>query len=372
MKLVLVTTLSHIQPERFTSSSERYEYDLLCNLQKFCDFEVVLISKMTEFRGAEPHGYDLPGLKDSYSLLGYKDVFDQLDIASEDIVVFWGYDLRLIVFLLHCRRRHHFKLVNFLYDHYSPAIDGMNGMKRLPAKAYFRTSDYLMRYIDGFILFNSRAYKHIRSNKPCVIVRPCLSANLLDTEAPAREASRHFTVLYAGTLCNYNSVTEILEAFHGINGAHFRLRVYGSGSLSSSVRHYASIDSRIFYGGLVSAEEITQEISSADLVLNIRTTDSIVNDFAFPSKLLEYLSLNRLALSTNFSSDMEDIKDSVYLISDNSATSIAQGIMDVHSATPIEIAEKHRHMELLSRNELYSWKYNCHMIEYFFREMMEA
>jgi len=365
MKLVLVTNLTHLDSTRFASAYEQYEYALSRYMRKCTSLEIILVSIRLESSHAPADDHGLWGIRNKRRILGYKDLFGDLGVARGDAVVFWGSGLRLVGFLLHCRRRYKFKLVNFVYDYNFPGIEGSSGARRLVRQIRSRVSDYMMSAMDGFILFNQRAWQHIRSDKPHVIVWPGLTVSKAETEPPTREADGSFTVLYSGTLSEYNSVAEILEAFHSIAETQLRLRVFGTGDLADLVVRYSKMDSRIFYGGLVTAEQVSRELLQADLLLNIRITDHVVNDFSFPSKLMQYLASNRLVLSTEFAPEVEHMRSSMYLIPNNSVESIRTGILTAFHATPVEIADKLSNARRLVQSKRYSWERSCIVIEDF-------
>ena len=371
MKLVLVTNLTHTDAGRFVTAFERYEYELAGYLRMYTTLEIILVSQRLESSRVSTDECELRGIRSRRKIFGrYTDVFRSIGVERGDVVVFWGSGLRLISYLLRCRRRHKFSLIQFVYDYNFPGIEGSSGVRRLVRRIRSRVSDYMVSTMDGFILFNERAWQHIRSSKPYVVVWPGLTVDNSEIDPPANGPNGEFTILYSGTLSEYNSVAEILEAFHSIEEARLRLRVFGTGDLADLVERYSKMDPRIFYGGLVTAEQVSRELLQANLLLNIRITEHIVNDFAFPSKLMQYLGSNRLVLSTDFSPEIEHMRSSIYVIPDNSVESIRMGLLAAYHATPAETAEKLSNMRHSVLSERYSWEASCILIEGFLTSIL--
>jgi glycosyltransferase involved in cell wall biosynthesis len=88
-----------------------------------------------------------------------------------------------------------------------------------------------------------------------------------------------------------------MRAFAQLEGDRFALWVFGQGDLEGEIREAAVRDARITYWGNVPAEELFPRIERASVMVNPRPADEKISPFSFPSKLLEYLALGKIAIS---------------------------------------------------------------------------
>lgn len=371
MRVLVVTGLTHLDPARFKTSSERFEFEFSNALHTYAGLEVVLLSKPTDWHLGYQHGSSIVGMRDRNSLLGLRDVFGGLKPSPEDVVIFWGYDSRLIVHLLQCRRRYGFQLVDFVYDHFGPAVEQMRAHKAAVARAYFAIAERAIPHVDGLIVFNTAAVKQIGFTGPHLTLHPCFPEDGADTTTPLRPRLNRFTLTYAGTLTEYNSVRQLLEAFRGLPGDELELRIFGRGPLESLVREHCRADSRIHFGGLLPRDDVLSEQRSANLLLNIRRTDGIINDFAFPSKLLDYISTGVPTLSTDFGDVMNPLRDCLFVIGDNSVETIRAGILEVLNSDPAVLERRQRSMKALALDKRFHWPFNAQSTASFLKTLVE-
>ena len=370
MRVLIVTGLTHLNPGGFRTSSERFEFELCNALRDYAGLEVVLISKPTDWQLRYQHESRIVGMRDRNSLLGLRDVFGALQASPEDVVIFWGYDSRLVIHLLQCRRRYGFRLVNFLYDHFGPAVEQMRAPKAIVARAYFAIAERAIPHIDGLIVFNAAAIKRVGFTGPHLTLHPCFPEDRTEIVDLPRSQMDRFTLTYAGTLAEYNSVRQLLEAFRGLPGDALELRIFGSGPLESLVREHCMADHRIHFGGLLPREAVLSEQRSANLLLNIRRTDGIINDFAFPSKLLDYIATGVPTLSTDFGDVMNPLRNCLFVIRDNSVEAIRAGILEVLNTNPAVIEQQQRSMKDLMCDERFHWPYNAQSTASFLRTLV--
>lgn len=147
--------------------------------------------------------------------------------------------------------------------------------------------------------------------KPYYVLKPGINKDKISNYLYNR--NNYFTIIYMGSLMDYNGISEMLEAFQLCKNENMRFRIFGNGGLRNKVIEYSKKDSRVYYGGLVNQDVISNEFLNADLLLNLRDPNDYVCNFAYPSKLIEYMSSGVPVLSTNLKFD-NDIKDCLYVV----------------------------------------------------------
>ena len=229
---------------------------------------------------------------------------------EKTVVFFWGYNPLLIANL--CKlRSSNVRVVSMVYDTHLGSLKRKNCVKYILTDMFYRLGISLLNKLDAVVLFKESAKKHLRLKNKTFVVLPGID---VETIRPfLATGNTKTTFLFGGTLCSYNGIEEMISAFLSLERSDFCLKIYGNGPLKTDVEKAAKASSSIYYGGLISNEELADEIARADVLLNFRNTDSIVNSFAFPSKIVEYMSYGKPVLSTDVSG-CDDFRDSVYLI----------------------------------------------------------
>ena len=98
------------------------------------------------------------------------------------------------------------------------------------------------------------------------------------------------TMLYTGGLAETYGVVELCEAFHRTADPGYRLILCGSGQAEEKVKHYAKMDRRISYLGLIERLEARKLQRQASVLVNPRRDEGAFTAYSFPSKILEYMS----------------------------------------------------------------------------------
>jgi len=146
-----------------------------------------------------------------------------------------------------------------------------------------------------------------------------------------------FVIVSAGTLNEANGVHILLQAFSMLDGIHYKLRIAGSGPLEKDVRYAAVRDARIEYCGYLAYENVLRLYQTADVLLNLRLTNTIRTKYLFPSKLMEYLLSGRPVISTCTGHVEAEYGDFVYPLRDETAGGLAAVLRTVEHE--VETAE---------------------------------
>ena len=91
------------------------------------------------------------------------------------------------------------------------------------------------------------------------------------------------------------------------------LEIYGDGTLKSLVEKAAEDNKNIKCFGRIENSQLQKKIAEADVMINLRKVPSIINDYALPSKIVEYMEAGKAVISTNVS-DNEEYRNAVFLV----------------------------------------------------------
>lgn len=207
-----------------------------------------------------------------------------------------------------------------------------NGIRGRINKWKFEKGIRSLKHFDGLISFTEDAEKELQINIPfCKLAIGCEESKIMDSEhLPEARSEAPFKTVYAGTLIYYNGTKEILDAFANLP-PKYELHIYGYGPLAGDVEKMAEKHENIVFHGRFSPEDTTDILSSYDLLLNPRIIDPSIENFTFPSKLVDYLLTGKSVLTSKFKTLPEAYYDFVYTIDELSAEGIAEAVESVFS-----------------------------------------
>jgi len=155
---------------------------------------------------------------------------------------------------------------------------------------------------DGHIFLSSDAFKRCPANNKLLIhggvpMRPKLDNFNVSNKWPVK-GKKAVVFLYSGSFEYWSGLTLLLEAFIRIaSDEDVCLLICGYGSLSDVDRKLIESDSRVQFLGTVSKSDLQGLSGNADILVNPRPIIA-ENVFNFPSKLLEYMSYQKVIVST--------------------------------------------------------------------------
>jgi glycosyltransferase involved in cell wall biosynthesis len=100
----------------------------------------------------------------------------------------------------------------------------------------------------------------------------------------------NFHIVYAGNINSINGIELLLLAIKRIKSTSLTVSFFGKGDMVDNVLNYELSDPRVTYRGVVERNMLLSELLNANLLINPRPAKSIVNEYSFPSKLIEFLS----------------------------------------------------------------------------------
>ena len=191
----------------------------------------------------------------------------------------------------------------------------------------FKRGFKLLKKFTGLITFTKDALGSLNLDIPCLeFAIGCNKSNLprLDFVPELQENARR-KVAYTGTFIYYNGIKELLEAFV-LLGEKFELHMYGYGPLESLVKAYAEKESNIFFHGRFSPHETQNILREYDLLVNPRILDPKIENFTFPSKIIDYIIAGKNIVSSRFKTLPKEYNDFLYLIEEVNSKQLSKAI----------------------------------------------
>lgn len=199
-------------------------------------------------------------------------------------------------------------------------------------KIYFKIGFWTLKFFNGIIAHSRGVLDDLSLSIPCFITPVGVSKYEIERSA-AVVNKVHTTLkrklLYAGTFIHYNGIREILEATCKLDSKKYELHLFGYGPLQRVVEQYSQKYSNIFFHGRLSNEDLVSQLYKYDLLLNIRIRDRSMDNFTFPSKILEYILSRRPILSTRFKTMPVAYNSFLHFIEATNVDSIASAIENV-------------------------------------------
>ncbi len=143
-----------------------------------------------------------------------------------------------------------------------------------------------------------------------------------------------FVIAATGSLTGFNGFPEILKAFAGLSGDHYRLVIAGGGPLESDVRAAVAADGRIEYRGVLPYRELLRLHSQADVLVSLRITGALNTRYAFPSKTAEYFVSGVPVITTRTGHMAEEYDGCCVLLDGETPSDLTAAVRQVEAMTP--------------------------------------
>ena len=148
--------------------------------------------------------------------------------------------------------------------------------------------------------------------------------------------SKRNIVMYAGGLGAQNNIELLMDACNATEAVE-ELWICGSGGNVDDIK--ARSKGKIKYLGNLSPEEIMPLEQKAKLLVNLRNPDLEITRFAFPSKILEYMSSGTAVLSTNLEGIPKEYHSYISVLEDLSIVSVKAAIEKILMTDEKEYSE---------------------------------
>jgi len=115
-----------------------------------------------------------------------------------------------------------------------------------------------------------------------------------------RDSGNTINVVYLGKLSKSGGLDVLLALPELVSNENVRFIYGGKGQPGeiAKLNALAASDARVDFRGFVNDDEIQSLFDSADIFLNPRDPDDVVNDMVFPSKIMHYLQTGKTVVST--------------------------------------------------------------------------
>lgn len=301
--VIFSKTLRQLDINKATTSSQIFELEFARSLASNANVSIISLKAKQIERDRDISLYPIDETrKVKYSI---KELIQKNSLLLENnkVMMFYGYDYFILNQLKWVCKELETRLISYTFDTHKAAIEHRKGLRRFVIDCYFKLGIKKLNRIDGIILFNEEAYKEFRLRIPYLISKVGINENVISPQVYKRNEDKCFNIVYAGSLESYNGVQEMIDAMSYLSSMNVSLNIFGNGTLKNEVIKKSASDPRIHYRGLVPRGELDDVIQRADLLLNLRNTEHYVNKFAFPSKLIQYLSSGIPVLSTRVLKD---------------------------------------------------------------------
>lgn len=287
--------------------------------------------------------------KQTHLLLKYMINWCKVNKESEKVIFIINSMLNISIPTLLMKLLFNCKIVSFTIDTPIAYLNTKSGINYYISKGYYNLSLNILKKFDGIVLLNKKAYKLLKLRIPYHISKIGFNPeDYKDIEDIGNKSSKRI-ITYSGTLVEYNGINQLLSSFEYINDNNIVLNIYGDGPLKDTVIKAATQKENIFYCGLIDNKEMMNSLRSSDIVINPRITMDEVNNYTFPSKLIEYLLSGAAVLTTRINSIPREYDDFVYYIEDESPKGIASAVIKLLNIPKSNKKEK----AILSKKYLY-------------------
>jgi glycosyltransferase involved in cell wall biosynthesis len=203
------------------------------------------------------------------------------------------------------------KILRALYNHYTK--------KTLPYKYVF----------DGYVCFSRWQMEHLNKEKPFIVMEGFMDVDKFKGIEKCSDSNDKFNIVYAGGISYRYGIKELVDGFISANLKDAILTVYGDGDAVEYLKGKEEFG--VYYGGLVSREEVLKIEKSASLLINPRPTTDEYSRCSFPSKLMEYMASGTPVLTTKLGCIEEEYYDKLYFIDNLSKEGVSKAISLVYS-----------------------------------------
>ena len=163
------------------------------------------------------------------------------------------------------------------------------------------SAKYFIPRLDGRIVITEEIAHDYAINKHFLMVDGGVSSNIINRLFPLELSPKQSETVFlcAGSLWAGNGTRIILDAMKLNNNPSIKIWFAGSGPDVPLIENASITDSRIEYKGMLNMDQLFQLYKSADVLMNIRVISEEEGKYLFPSKLLEYLTIGKLVISTS-------------------------------------------------------------------------
>ena len=215
------------------------------------------------------------------------------------------------------------------------------GLSKLTMIGYERAEKIAEKYIpllDGRIVINERIATHYAPGKDFLLIDGGITDQLVSKLFPLKVSkSKIYTFVLAGMLWDQNGTRLVLEALKVRPNLNVKIKICGKGIDVPLIEEAAKSDSRIEYLGMLTQDQLFKVYEGADVLLNLRIEEE--EDFHFPGKLLECLTMGKLVVSTPVAHAERDYGQYLKVLHDITSEGLANLIQEITETSKRELYE---------------------------------
>ena len=215
------------------------------------------------------------------------------------------------------------------------SYNGPNWMKKIFSNKNIRSKFFCIYIVadeevppnaDGYVFLSYYSFQKYKKNLNKLHLDGAIYPSKESKNSKKLYKKKKTIFFYSGSFFESTGIKILLEAVRLLKESNFELWISGSGN-DKSLRKVISNDKRIKFLGLLTSKQLQNTYKKADIFLNPRPVDMLVNDISFPSKLFDYLYWNKPIISTCTKS-LNPIYRKILHIVDDNPVSIAIAMRD--------------------------------------------
>ena len=224
------------------------------------------------------------------------------------------------------------------------------GIKNILIDYYSKKMVRLQGGFDSYILLTEHMAKRMQiEEKPSILLEGFSDESIFHSIEDCPKNSKR-TVMYAGALSESFNIRALIDGFMKVQG-DYKLWLFGYGDLIDYIRECEQKDNRIAYFGKVDRKTLLKHQKAAHLLISVKSADEDHANYAFPSKILEYMTSGTAVASTRVGGVPQKYFDYIYPIEGNDAESVKNAIENIFLQTDEVLFEKGKKAQNYAVNE---------------------
>lgn len=214
-----------------------------------------------------------------------------------------------------------------------------HGLNKRLADRYSAKMKQLQSGFDYYVLLTEPMIRTLKlEDKPHMIMEGMSDPSIFDGLNPSQKNEKK-TVMYSGALSKSFNVQALVDGFMQTEGDYI-LWLFGYGDLIDYIRDCGKKDPRIHYFGKVDRRILLQHQQMAHLLISTKSPNAYHADYAFPSKILEYMTSGTAVASTMVGGIPKEYFDYIYPIIGDTAEAVSLCIAQLLEKDYAELEEK--------------------------------
>ena len=202
------------------------------------------------------------------------------------------------------------------------------GIRAFLNNHYSKKMVKLQTKFDMYVLLTKHMSKKMCiESKPSIVVEGFADASIFDSVEDVQK-NKCKTIMYAGALSKSFNIDKLLDAFAQIKG-DYKLWLFGYGDMVDYINECAAKDNRITYFGKVDRKTLLEHQKAAHLLVSVKSSEEDHANYAFPSKILEYMVSGTAVASTTVGGIPKEYFDYIYPIKGNDVEAIRDALKEI-------------------------------------------